>query len=127
MASACRTSGLLVNPEEREPALVLDAIPALQAFDLGRRNGRNLGFIDIQRGQPLGERARGGQLAIGTHQRLGGRHRRGTPHLIARHAHGLGEAEPQLGMIVLARFLFGKIVEQDLARCQNRRSARESR
>ena len=118
---------LFVHLEEAERTILRDPVKTLEPIDLGVRDRGNLRLVDVQRGESRFDRQIVREMGERVDQFRRCRGRSGTRYPIARDAQTLGEAQPELGMVFRAAFLFDSDSRAAPGGSRYRRIANESR
>src|SRR4051812_35072096 len=107
--------GVHVHAEERDVAVLLDAVPLRQSLDLRFRDGRDLRLIRVQRGEAFVQSAFARERGHRGNQMTRRLVRRSRLYILTVEAEGLAEAEPELGVVLGAALFLDEILEKQLA------------
>jgi len=116
-----------VGMDLEERSGLLGHAVGVQPGELDRGDLRKLRLVGVERRDASRDRRVLGRLAVGIHQVAGGRVQLGSGHRGAVHPQAVGEAKPQLGMVVRAVLLVPQVLQDGLAVFGLRRSRQQHR
>lgn len=114
-----------MHGEELEGSGLRHAVVLRQGLNLGSDDLGDVRLVSVQGGQALGERRFGGERPESAMQPQSLGQRRGGLDPGPRKTQGVGEAKPQLGVMLLAPFLVHEVAKELLARWKRRASGME--